>query len=440
MSETQWRPPNAELERRVLAKVTWRLMPLLMLGVFINYVDRVNIGVASVPMSEDLGLSAAAFGLAAGLFYLGYLVFEIPSNIALARFGARIWLARIMMTWGLCTIALAFTAGEWSLNILRFLVGAAEAGFYPGVLLYLSFWFPARALAKAYALFTAGIPVSLALASVVTAALLLLDGTLGWAGWRWAFLLEGIVPILLAFLMLFLLVDHPSKAKWLSPEERDYLEAQVTVRGAHATEGAGLLMRVLSSGTAWLFSVLYFSMTIGFWSITYWMPRIVGERFDIDATQAGLISSIPWVLAIAAIIISPRTSARTGDRRWHMFGGLGAAAIGLYLGAAADSPVLALIGLSLGAAGFFATIPLFWDQAAKFFAGAAAVVALAMINSLGNVSGLVGPYVLGFFEDLTGSNRVGLYIMCVFFAVAAFLSFAITRVPSRSTLARPAGG
>jgi len=429
--------PNPALEHSALTKVKWRLLPILILGLFISYMDRANLAVLSKPMSEDLGLSASTFGLVAGLFYIGYLFFEIPSNIALARFGARLWIARIMITWGLTTVALMFAGGETSLMILRFLLGVAEAGFFPGVLLYLTFWFPPRALGKAYSLFEQGIPAALALATLCTSALLLLDGWLGLDGWRWAFLLQGLPAVLLGIVILFVLPDRPAKASWLTPAEREYLEAEVVTTGTEHAGDRRLVARLLCSGTAWLFSAMYFAMVIGFWSITYWLSQIVGERFDVGAVEAGFISALPWVLAAIAIVVIARTSTRSGDRRWHIFGCLMTAGIGLYLSAAVESPIIALVGLGLGAAGMQAAVPLFWAQTSTVFVGASAAVALAMVNSIGNVSGFVGPYVLGFFQDVTESSRTGLYIMCGFFVVAAVLSFATSRVASQHAVPGP---
>lgn len=425
--------PNPKLERAILRKVSWRLMPILLLGLFISYMDRANLGVLGEPISSDLGLTASAFGLAAGLFYVGYLIFEIPSNMAMVRFGARIWIARIMISWGLVTVMMAFIQGATSLYILRILLGVAEAGFFPGVLLYLTFWYPARALARSYSIFEIGVPVALALASVITSALLVLDGVLGISGWRWAFFLQGVPAILLGIVVFRYLPDRPSKAAWLNQEEKDYLESQVHVPEADSKSDMKALPKILTNAVAWSFALLYFSMLIGFWSITFFLPRIVKERFAVDTIQAGLISSIPWVFAAIAIYVIGKTSAKTGDRKWHLFGCLGAAGIGLALSAAVGSPVLALIGIALGAAGMQASVPLFWSMPSTYFAGAAAAISLAMINSVGNLSGLIGPYILGFFQDATGNSRTGLAIMAVFFFIAAVLAVVMSTLVTRRT-------
>lgn len=422
--------PNPALERAILKKVSWRLMPVLMLGLFISYVDRANLGVLFTPLSQDLGLTASGFGLAAGLFYLGYLIFEIPSNMAMVKFGARRWTARIMVSWGVVTVALATVHSETALYTLRILLGVAEAGFFPGILFYLTLWYPPRALGRSYAILEIGIPVSLALGSALTSALLAMHGFWGLVGWRWVFILQGLPAILLGVYIFLAMPDRPAKAKWLSQSEKDYLESQIPT-GGHATDELKQLPIILKNGLAWVFAVLYFSMVIGFWAVTYFLPKIVQERFHVDAVHAGFISSLPWVAAAIAIYVVSKTSAKTGDRRWHLLICLSGSALGLYLSAATQSPMLALIGLSMGAAGMQASVPLFWTMPSSVFRGAFAAVAIALINSVGNTSGLAGPWVLGFFSDLTGSTRTGLYWMSGFFLFSALLAFYLSTRTSR---------
>ncbi|MBU9477680.1 MFS transporter [Burkholderia multivorans] len=424
--------PDVALEERILRKVTWRLMPVLIIGLFISYIDRANLGVLFGPLSKDLGLTGSSFGLAAGLFYIGYLLFEIPSNMGMVRFGARIWMARIMVTWGAVTVALAAVQGTTSLYILRILLGVAEAGFFPGVLFYLTLWFPPRALGRSYSILEVCIPVSLAIGSILTSAMLAMHGIGGLAGWRWVFILQGVPAILLGIYIFTVLPDRPGKASWLSIDEKAYLSVQIPDGAQHAAEELRQLPGVLRNPIAWILSFLYFATVIGFWTVTYFLPKIVQERFRVDAIDAGFIAAIPWVAAAVAIVVVSRTSARTGDRRWHMLLLLGVAGAGLFLSAAVSSPYLALIGLCLGAAGMQATVPLFWTMPSSVFRGASAAIAIAMINSLGNTSGLAGPWLLGVVSDLTGSSRVGLYVMSGFFFIAAILAFAMSSVVLRN--------
>ncbi|SMG60721.1 MFS transporter [Paraburkholderia susongensis] len=426
ISENQQFLPDSGIERRILVKISARLMPILMLGIFISYIDRANLGVLFGPLSKDLGLTASSFGLAAGLFYIGYLLFEIPSNMGMVKFGARLWLARIMITWGAVTVALAATQGTTSLYVLRILLGVAEAGYYPGVVFFLTLWFPPRMLTRAYSTLTICIPLSLAVGSILTSLMLRMHGIAGLAGWRWVFILQGAPAILLGICTFLALPDRPDKAKWLSAEEKNYLAKELPA--AREAESVDLrhLPSILRSKSVWVLSFLYFATLIGVWAVTFFLPKIVQERLHVGSVDAGLISSIPWICAAIATFIVGRTSASSGERRWHLLVLLGLAAIGLYLSAAVDSPYIALIGLCFGAAGMQAAVPLFWTIPTSMFRGAGAAIAIAMINSLGNVSGLAGPWLFGVFRDLTGSSSVGLYVISSFTLVSAALAFVMS--------------
>ncbi|BAO91265.1 MFS transporter [Caballeronia cordobensis] len=434
---------HAAIERKIFLKVTLRIIPILILCFFINYIDRANLGVLFSPISKELHLTASAFGFAAGVFFLGYLVFEVPSNMAIVRFGARRWIARIMISWGIVTCLLAATHSVPMLYTLRFLLGVAEAGFFPGVLFYLTFWYPRHLLGQAYLTLELSVPISLALGSVVTAALLLMDGVAGIAGWRWAFALEGIPAVLMGILVLFILPDGPREARWLTDEERDYLLAKTTSGHGHSKANLGELKAVVCDSLTWLYIGLEFCIIIGFWAVTYFLPKIVQERFHVDAVAAGLISSIPWLAAVFGIALVAWTSRKTGDRKWHLLIVLLLSAIGLCITARVESPVIGLIGLCISAAGVQAAVPLFWTIPAMSFSGARAAIAIAFINSVASTAGLVGPWILGISHDLTGTSRTGLYVMSGFFLVSAFLAFHVSQSRSkadagRSTLDVPA--
>ena len=414
------------LERQIFRKLVTRLFPLLIVGIFVAYMDRANLGVVKAPMSEDLGLNATAFGLAAGIFYLGYLLFEVPSNIAMEKFGARIWLARIMISWGLVTTIMMFIGGPMSLNITRFLLGVAEAGFYPGIVLYLTFWFPARLFPRALSTFQVGIPVALAVTTLLSSSLLLLDGVFGIAGWRWVFLAQGVVTLLLGAVFLAFLPNSPKDAKWLTQQEKDYLAAHVPASERGSSHGPGAFRSVLRSAWAWVYALLYFSILLAFWSITYWLPTVIQETFEVGAVKAGFISSIPWVFCALVMVALGISSARTGDRRWHLIACLLIGGVGLLASTMMDSPILVLIALCFAAAGSQSGCPLFYSQTTSVFMGAIAAVAIAFINSLGNISGFVGPYIIGLLVDLTGDTRVGLMCMSGVFVVAALLAYVVT--------------
>lgn len=409
-----------EMEAGIYKKMLVRILPIVMLGMFISYIDRANIGIVAGPMSEDLGLTAAAFGLSAGLFYIGYLAFEIPSNLALAKVGARKWIARIMVTWGAVTMCMALVQNELSLHILRILLGVAEAGFSPGALLFLAFWCPPRLLPRAYSMLNLAVPIALMTGALLTSSLLLMDGFLGLAGWRWVFLLEGLPAIVLAAYIFFRLPERPADAAWLTSSEKSYL-AETATQEDTSGHGVKQMLSAMRLPSVWLFALTYFCVLIGFWSITYFLPTIVGEQFQVGAVAAGFISAVPWLFSTIVMIVVARSVVRTGDRRWHMTGLMAAAAVGLSVGVLSGNPFIAICGVAFGAAGFFGVLSTFQATVAQVYAGGLAVVAIALVNSFGNLSGLVGPYVLGLIKDATGSTESGLLIMAGFFAIAALL-------------------
>lgn len=422
-----------DIEVRIYRKILLRIIPIVMLGMFISYIDRANLGVLAKPMSADLGLTAATFGLAAGFFYVGYCFFEIPSNMALAKFGARRWIARIMVSWGAVTMCMALVQNDITFYICRTMLGIAEAGFSPGALLFLAIWCPPRLLTKAYSMVNLAVPIALAVGSVITASLLVLDGTFGLAGWRWVFLIEGVPAILLGIFIWFRLPSTPKDASWLDESEKAYLaETGVQDAGAKAHE-VSQLVAALKRPAVWLFVVLYFCMTIGYWSLTYFLPTIVGERFDVGTAGAGFISALPWAFAALVMLVVPKTVGRTGDRRWHLTALQIAGGIGLAFAATTGSGVGALVGISFAAAGFFGSLSTFQSMQAQVFAGGLAAVALAMVNGLASLSGLAGPYVMGVLKDTTGSTNSGLLIMSAFFVIAAVMINIMTRWADRLT-------
>jgi len=426
---------DRQKERQIFRKVSMRILPVLILCFFINYVDRANLGVLFSPLSKDLGLSASSFGLAAGLFYVGYLLFEIPSNMALVRFGARVWIARIMISWGVVTVLLAASHSAPALYVLRFLLGVAEAGFFPGVIFYLTLWYPRNLLGQSYLILELSVPFSLALGSAVTSALLLLDGMGGIPGWRWVFMLEGLPAVLVGLWIFFTLPESPATAKWLTADERAYLLRAAAPGAMNAKDETRGMRHIMSRPLAWLFAVLLFSMVIGFWAVTYFLPKIMQERFHVGAVQAGLMAAVPWAVAAIVIVVVAWTSAKTGDRKWHLLVCLVLSAAGLFVTAVTGSPLIALIGLCVGAAGVQASVPLFWTMPSASFAGPNAAVAIALVNCIGNTSGLVGPWLLGFSNDLTGNSRAGLFVMAGFCLFAGVLAFYLSKTTGQTEAA-----
>lgn len=421
---------------RVLRRVAWRVMPLLALLYFVNYLDRVNIGFAGPNgMNRELGLTATVFGLASGIFFLGYLLLEVPSNLALHRFGARRWLARILVSWGIIATAMAFVPDATVLVVLRFLLGVAEAGFFPGIILYLTYWFPAEQRARAVALFMAAVPVSTAVGSLVSSLVIASgDGVFGLTGWRVMFLVEGIPAIILAAVTFWCLTDRPSEARWLPDDERAWLVARLEAE-ARETEGAGHwpLRRALTSPRILALAFVYFGITYGLYALGFFLPTIVAgfeQQFGtkLSVVERGLVTAIPYVVAAVAMVLWGRradTARGVRGTSWYvaapsLVGGL-AIPIALYL----RSPWLAMIAVTVCAVGVCAALAPFWALPSRFLTGAAAAGGIALVNSLGNVSGFVAPYVTGWLADLTGTQRAGLWVVGVAMVAAAVVAVLV---------------
>ena len=425
-----------ELERRTIRKVVLRLLPFLGLLYFINYLDRTNIGFAKLTMSDDLGLTQTAFGLASGIFFIGYLLLEVPSNLALHRFGARRWIARIMITWGIIAAAMAFVPNEGVLYVLRFLLGVAEAGFFPGIILYLTYWFPKRERAKVVAWFMVAIPISSVLgAPISTAIMQTSQGLFGMAGWRVMFLFEGIPAIILAFITWFYLTDKPQDAKWLKDDERAWLAAEMEAEA----EGTGQrfhfpLRKALTNGRVIALAFVYFGIVYGLYALSFFLPTIISgfqEQFGVkySLVQVGLITAIPYALGAVAMVLWARHGDRTRERSWHVaipafVGGL-AIPIALYL----QNPALVMVAVSICAIGVCCALPTFWTLPTAFLTGAAAAGGIALVNSIGNLAGFAAPYITGFLADLTGTQNAGMWAVGAAMVGAGVLVLILRALP-----------
>ncbi|PPJ17984.1 MFS transporter [Nocardia nova] len=414
-------------------KVTIRLVPFLCLLYFVNYLDRVNVGFAGPSgMKTDLGMSETAFGFASGIFFLGYLVLEVPSNLALHRFGARRWIARIMLTWGIVATAMTFVPNETVLIALRFLLGVAEAGFFPGILLYLTFWFPQRYRARIVALFMTAVPLSTALGSTLSSLLIEYgDNVFGLSGWRFMFLVQGLPALLLAVVTWFYLTDRPEQARWLSAEERSWLATELAAeqRAVQRTEH-WTVRRSLTHPRILGLAAIYAGIVYGLYALGFFLPTIVagfqqqyGTHYSV--VQRGLITAVPYVIGAVAMVWWGRHGDRTGERRRHValpaiIGGL-AIPVALYL----DNPFAAMSAVTVCAVGVLAALPTFWALPSAFLSGAAAAGGIALINSLGNVSGFAAPYLTGWLADLTGTQRAGLWVVGASMVLAGLGVFAL---------------
>lgn len=410
------------LERTVIRKAAVRLLPLTLLMYFVAYVDRANVSIAALQMNEDLKFSNTVYGLGAGVFFIGYFLLELPSNLILERVGARRWLARIMFTWGLVTVAFAFVQNATMFYVLRFLLGAAEAGLYPGIVLYLTYWFPARGMGKALSWFQLAAPLSLAISTPLLGAVLGLDGTAGLAGWRWLFLITAVPPLALTFVVWRYLTDRPEQADWLTSEQRDWLVSTLAAerestgaRRHHSWRGAFTDHRI------WLATAAFFAVLVAFGGVLNWLPQIVKALTGSGNFTVSLLSAIPYAVACVALLLVGRHSDKTGERRWHAavcyFSGTGGFLLSLYI----EQPVIAMLGLVLVISGIQSAIPGFFGLCSTFVTGAAAASAFALINSIGNLGGFVGPYLMGALADATGSQRTGLFVMSLFLLAGGIL-------------------
>ncbi|MBE9374688.1 MFS transporter [Saccharopolyspora sp. HNM0983] len=412
-------------------------MPFLCLLYFVNYLDRVNIGFAGPNgMNDELGMTATVFGLASGIFFLGYLVLEVPSNLALHRFGARRWLARIMISWGVVATVMAFVPNATTLIVLRFLLGVAEAGFFPGIILYLTYWFPAAQRAKAVAMFMAAVPISSAIGATVSSALISSgEGVFGLSGWRFMFLVEGLPALLLGVVTWFYLTDRPSAATWLTAEERDWLTGQLEQERARTeSEHSWPLRKALTHPRILALAFVYFGISYGLYALGFFLPTIVAgfeQRFgtSMSTVESGLVTAAPYVVGAVVMVFWAAHGDRRGERVWHvalpmLVGGV-SIPIALYLG----NPYAAMAAVTVCAIGVCAALPTFWALPSNFLAGAAAAGGIALINSLGNVSGFAAPYVTGVLTDLTGTENAGMWVVGAVMIAAALVVVYLRATP-----------
>ncbi|KPL67815.1 hypothetical protein SZ64_06615 [Erythrobacter sp. SG61-1L] len=438
-------------EAATYRKLALRLVPLLFLGYFVAILDRVNVGFAKLQMASDLALSDAVYGFGAGIFFIGYFFFELPSNLILARVGARRWIARIMITWGALSAGFMFlgdlhwgpvptmlglTQAEFSFYLLRFILGLAEAGFFPGVILYLTFWFPAARRAHVVALFLVAIPLASALGAPLSGAILqFFDGTGGMRGWQWLFLLEGIPSVLVGLAVLARLPDRPADARWLADDERALIEARLAHDEARkAVHGQRHALRdVFTDWRIWALALADFLRAIINNALNFWMPTLVQEIGinKADYLKVGVVTAIPWSLAAVAMVLCARNSDRTGERRWHATVALLVSMAGLLLLAFAQgAPLVTVTALTMIAAGAMAWLAVFWTLPTAFLSGAAAAGGIAWINALSQLGGYVGPDMLGRIREANGGDGSDAFLaMALAALVAAGLTYVLAGKP-----------
>jgi sugar phosphate permease len=412
-----------------VSKVKWRILPLFVVMFIANYIDRVNIGFVRSHLEKDLGIGAAAFGFGAGIFFLAYALFEVPSNMLQQRFGAKAWLTRIMATWGAVATGMAFVQGETSFYVMRFLLGVAEAGFFPGVVYYFTQWLPNRERGKAMAIFLSGSALASVLSGPLSGALLQIEGG-GFHGWQWMFMIEGVASIALCFVVWFCLDSHPKDAKWLTDAERNELAAVIAAeqkeRDASKPSHASSLSLLKDSRIA-LFCFIYFAIQLTIYGATFWLPSIIKKMGHFSEFQIGMFNSIPWLISIAAMYMFAALALRFKHQQMWVAIALLIAACGMFASTVAG-PVFAFVAICFAGIGFKAASSLFWPIPQGYLDSRIAAGVIALINSLGNLGGFVAPATFGYLEQKTGSIQGGLYALAAASVIAAALVF-LTRKP-----------
>jgi MFS transporter, ACS family, tartrate transporter len=417
-----------DVKRVVLRKVALRLLPFLFLLYVVNILDRINVGFARLQMLDDLHMGERAYALGAGIFYIGYLVFEIPSNLILSRVGARRWIGRILISWGLISMAMTFVRGPWSFYLLRILLGFAEAGFFPGIILYLTYWFPGRERAKAVSLFMTGSPLTAIVGGPLSGAILqYLDHKGGLRGWQWLFIIEGVPAVVLGVIAMFYLTDRPERAHWLNEEERSWLSGQTRGEEAYRQERHGLtLWQAAIDRRVWILTAVYFAVAGASNSFGFYLPKFLQIGFpSVGEFGIGLLVMVPSLCAVPCMLLNSMHSDKTGERRWHVAIAALIGAFGWALAALLKAPVPYLFAFALAQIGIMSVLPTFWSLPTSFLSGPSAAAGIALINSIANLGGFFGPNVIGQLQASTGSFSPGMLVVAATLAIAAVLALLV---------------
>jgi D-galactonate transporter len=414
---------DSAFEEQAYAKVFRRVVPLIIVCYIVAYLDRINVGFAKLQMEIDLGFSQTVYGLGAGMFFIGYFFFEVPSNLIMYRVGARLWIARIMITWGLLSMCFVFVKTPFWFYTLRFLLGAAEAGFYPGVILYLTYWYPDRRRAAIVATFMAAIPIAGIFGNPLSGWVMDgFDQVAGMRGWQWMFIIEAIPAVILGIVVMFYLYNGIREATWLTEDEKLLLERNIEAEASTKKKNPHSLGAVFTDPRVWMMSAIYFCFVMGQYGLTFWMPTLVKATGVEGNFVTGLLSAIPFLVAVVAMILCGRSADRHRERRWHLIIPALCGAVGFVVAAlTAGNTAIAITFLSLAAGGVLTCAPLFWSLPTSFLRGSAAAAGIAAINSIGNLAGFVSPYLIGFLKDFTQNNRTGMYMLAGMLVLGAIL-------------------
>ena len=417
--------PSTPFEEATYLKVTWRLIPLLLLCYIVAYLDRVNVGFAKLQMAGELGFSDAVYGLGAGMFFIGYFFFEVPSNIILHRVGARVWIARIMVTWGIVSGGMMFIQTETQFYVMRFLLGLAEAGFFPGIILYLTYWYPSHRRARIVSMFMTGIPLAGVIGGPLSGWIMKSwDQVNGLHGWQWMFLLEAIPSVLIGVVVYFYLDDRITSAKWLKDEERDLLQKRIEEEESDKEHVP--MMQVFKSGRMWTMSAIYFTMAMSLYGVSFWLPTIIKGMGVTDNFEIGMLSSLPWIASVFSMLLFARSADKMRERRWHVIIPMLMGSTGLILSVLLSSNhYLSFAALILACMGIVSAIPLFWSLPTAFLVGAGAAAGIAAINSIANLAGFLAPYLVGWLKQLTSSTDSGMYMLAAALVIGAAITLMV---------------
>jgi len=417
--------PSTPFEEATYLKVTWRLIPLLLLCYIVAYLDRVNVGFAKLQMAGDLGFSDTVYGLGAGMFFIGYFFFEVPSNLILHRVGARVWIARIMVTWGIVSGGMMFIQTETQFYVMRFLLGLAEAGFFPGIILYLTYWYPSHRRARIVSMFMTGIPLAGVIGGPLSGWIMKSwDQVNGLHGWQWMFLLEAIPSVLIGVVVYFYLDDRITSAKWLKDEERDILQKRIQEEESDKEHVP--MMQVFKSGRMWTMSAIYFTMAMSLYGVSFWLPTIIKGMGVTDNLEIGLLSSLPWIAAVFSMLLFARSADKMRERRWHVVIPMLMGSTGLILSVLlSGNHYLSFAALILACMGIVSAIPLFWSLPTAFLVGAGAAAGIAAINSIANLAGFLAPYLVGWLKQLTSSTDSGMYLLAAVLVIGAAITLMV---------------
>jgi ACS family tartrate transporter-like MFS transporter len=429
------------VETSAMRKIYIRLLPFAILSYFLAYIDRINVSFAALTMRGDLQISAAAYGFALGTFYWGYFIFEVPSNVIMEKVGARLWIARIMITWGLLAGATAWVTGSTSFGVLRFLLGVAEAGFFPGLLLYFTYWFPTYHHARIVSGFLIGLPVAVAAGAPVSTALLGLDGLFGFKGWQLMYLAEAIPTLFIGILTLFVLTDRPEEARFLTPEEKSWLSTRLAEeRRAKEAVQKYSIWEGMFNPKVLLLALNYFGIVVASLGILFFVPQIIKSIGVTSNMMVGWLTMIPYIAGAAGLILWGYVSDRMNERRWNLLIACAVSALGLIMAGLTIGTWWAIVGLSIAAFGFYGSKGPFWAMPPMFMTGTAAAASLAWINSIGNLGGFFGPWYVGVVKDFTGSYSGGLYGLAALCVISAIVCALFLDIPNPSAIAPARAG